>query len=188
VNRRAAISLGIVGTAAAAAGLGAALWQSRRHAEADATPGPADPHGLYGLAFQQPGGQLLALERFRGRPLLINFWATWCPPCIREMPALDRFARQFAGAGWQVVGLAVDQEKPVQQFLGRHPVSYSIALAGFEGIALSRALGNDNGGLPFTVALDGRGHLTQRHQGETQFEQLAAWATAAAQPAAAASR
>jgi len=184
--KRRATTVGIVAAAAGAAGLGVALWQARGRGERGAATADAtDPHGLYALRFVQPGGAMLELAQFRGRALLLNFWATWCPPCVREMPALDRFARQVGSAGWQVVGLAVDQDKPVQAFLDRNPVSYSIALAGFEGIALSRALGNDNGGLPFTVALDGQGRITQRHPGETQFEQLAAWAAAGAGAASA---
>lgn len=192
MNRR-ALALGVVGAAAAAAGLAAALWHGRRPqredpagAAASGTSGAAadpavggdtaGPAGLFDLRFTQPGGQALALARFRGRPLLLNFWATWCPPCIREMPALDRFAREFGPAGWQVVGIAVDQDKPVREFLERNPVSYPIALAGFDGIALSRSLGNEQGGLPFTVAVDAGGRITHRHAGETRFEQLATWA------------
>jgi len=116
------------------------------------------------------------MASLRGKPLLLNFWATWCPPCIQEMPEIDRFARQFASNGWQVLGLAADQEKPVREFLGRQPVGYPIALAGFEGITLSRQLGNEAGALPFTVAFDAGGRVTHRHLGETRFEMLAAWA------------
>ncbi len=162
-----------VGAAAAAAGLGTALWQNqRRGAPAGETVAPE----IWSLRFARPGGGELAMAALRGRPLLLNFWATWCPPCVREMPEIDRFARQFAANGWQVLGLAVDQEKPVRDFLGRSPVGYPIALAGFDGIALSRQLGNDAGALPFTVAFDAQGRVVHRHSGETRFEVLAGWA------------
>jgi thiol-disulfide isomerase/thioredoxin len=170
--RRRRALLAATGIAAAAAGGAFALWQSRR----DATPGAgATPPELWSLRFARPDGGELAMATFRGRPLLVNFWATWCPPCIREMPEIERFARQFAPNGWQVLGVAADQGKPVRDFLERNPVSYSIALAGFEGIALSRQLGNEGGALPFTVALDARGDVAHRHLGETRFELLAAW-------------
>ncbi|MBL8344463.1 MAG: TlpA family protein disulfide reductase [Rubrivivax sp.] len=161
------------GAAAAAAGLAAAIWQGRRagpqSAQADAEP-------IWSLRFARPGGGEFAMATLRGKPLLLNFWATWCPPCIREMPEIDRFARQFASNGWQVLGLAADQEKPVREFLSRQPVGYPIALAGFEGIALSRQLGNEAGALPFTVAFDASGRVTHRHLGETRLEVLATWA------------
>jgi peroxiredoxin len=92
------------------------------------------------------------------------------------MPDLDRFARQFAAQGWQVVGLAVDNPKAVREFLDRSPVSYTIGLAGFEGAGLTRALGNSQGGLPFTVAFNRRGEVVQKKAGQTHFEELVAWA------------
>ena len=172
----------VLGAAAAAAGVAVALW---RHRSSATTPSPEAAGGgqegalanLWTLRFARPEGGELAMAQFRGRPLLINFWATWCPPCVREMPEIDRFARQFGGNGWQVLGLAADQEKPVRVFLGANPVSYSIGLAGFEGIALSRTMGNEGGALPFTVALDAAGDVTYRHLGEAKFELLAAWAS-----------
>ncbi|MBC7717365.1 MAG: TlpA family protein disulfide reductase, partial [Pseudorhodobacter sp.] len=77
----------------------------------------------------------------RGKPLLLNFWATWCPPCVKEMPLLDAFYQTHRARGWQVVGLAVDSPTPVRAFLERVPVSFPIGLAGMEGSELSRALG-----------------------------------------------
>ena len=169
-----------VGAAAAAVGLGAALWRARQcdAISAESSANAPETTSLWTLRLPSPDGSELALARFRGRPLLVNFWATWCPPCIREMPEIDRFARQFAATGWQVLGLAADQDKPVREYLSRNPVSYPIALAGFEGIQLSRQLGNTGGALPFTVALDAAGSVTQRHLGETRFELLSSWAQA----------
>jgi thiol-disulfide isomerase/thioredoxin len=160
------------GAAAAAGGAGLAWWRSRDASSASDTLDPA----LWSLRFGAPAGAAHELAHFRGKPLLINFWATWCPPCVREMPALDRFHREFSSRGWQVLGLAADQPEPVRQFLARAPVGYPIGLVGFGGIDLSRRLGNLTGGLPFTVLLDSRSRVAQRHSGETHFEQLASWA------------
>ena len=157
------------GAAVIGAGAGLALWQRREQ--------PAElPEGFWSLAFDRPDGTRLALADLRGAPLLLNFWATWCPPCVREMPALDRFAQAHAARGWRVLGLAADKVEPVREFLARTPVSYPIALAGFAGIELSRQLGNDGGGLPFTVVFDRRGRVAARHSGEARPEQLDAWA------------
>jgi thiol-disulfide isomerase/thioredoxin len=114
----------------------------------------------------------------RGQPLVLNFWATWCPPCVKEMPELDRFAKQFAARGGRVVGLAVDNPKAVREFLQRAPVSYAIALAGFDGTDLSRKLGNTTGALPFTAVFARSGALVQRKLGETGYDELQSWTKA----------
>lgn len=148
------------------AGAALALWQQRG----------AEPDDFWSLSFDRPDGTRLTLAEFRGQPLLLNFWATWCAPCVREMPALDRFAKANAARGWRVLGLAADKAEPVREFLARTPVTYPIALAGFAGIELSRRLGNEAGGLPFSVVFDRRGRVQVRHTGEAREEQLATWA------------
>ena len=160
------------GAAVGAAAAGGGLWVWR-----SAQPAPA-AEALWALRLERPGGGQLDLSTLRGQPLLLNFWATWCPPCIREMPVLDRFAREYATQGWRVLGIAADNAAPVRQFLEHTPVGYPTALAGFAGLDLSRQLGNLSGALPFSVVLDRRGRIVQRHMGELRYEQLAKWAAA----------
>ena len=167
--RRALMAAGVA-AAAAAAGAGGYLWQ-RRAAAADTASAE-----LWTLDFETPGPNRLAMASLRGRPLVLNFWATWCPPCVREMPALDRFHREHSARGWQVLGLAADNAEAVRKFLAVTPVGFAIALTGFAGIELSQRLGNVSGGLPFTVVFGREGQVLQRHTGETQYEQLASWA------------
>jgi thiol-disulfide isomerase/thioredoxin len=168
-QRRTVMAAGVAAFAAAA-GAGGYLLQ-RRTAPADTASAE-----LWALDFETPGPNRLAMASFRGRPLVLNFWATWCPPCVREMPALDRFYRDHRAQGWQVLGLAADNTEAVRKFLADTPVGFAIALAGFAGIDLSRRLGNSSGGLPFTVLYGREGQVLQRHIGETQYEQLAGWA------------
>jgi thiol-disulfide isomerase/thioredoxin len=158
-----------VGVAAAGAGLG---WALRQHSGGGAS---GVDEALWSLRFPKPGGGELALADFRGRPLLINFWATWCPPCVRELPLLDRFAGAQPAGGWQVVGLAVDGPTPVREFLQRSPLGFPIGLAGLDGTTLSRQLGNDQGALPFSAAFDARGRLRERKLGEVDEALLKRW-------------
>jgi len=129
--------------------------------------------------FDTPAGPALALSAFKGKPLLINFWATWCPPCVKELPELDRFAKEFAAQGWQTLGLAIDGPTPVREFLAKVKVGLPIGLAGFGGTELAAALGNEAGGLPFSVMIDAQGRVLHRKMGATTFEELAAWARTA---------
>jgi thiol-disulfide isomerase/thioredoxin len=170
LSRRDWLVAGGVGAAAAAAGAGWSMWRQRGE-RSSTVEGE-----LWTASFDTPTGTRLSLAELRGHPLVLNFWATWCPPCLREMPTLDRFARDFAARGWRVVGLAADNAQPVREFLDRAPVSYAIGLTGFAGIELSRQLGNESGGLPFTLLFDRNGALRQRRMGETSYKQLADWA------------
>jgi thiol-disulfide isomerase/thioredoxin len=170
MNRR-GVLVGGVAVTAAAVGAGVA-W--RRHA---AAPGDDAERELWRARFERPaGGKPLAFEALRGRQLLLNFWATWCPPCVAELPMLDQFQRDQAKNGWQVVGLAVDNLEPVVSFLARRPVSFDIGLAGVDGIVLAKRLGNTGGGLPFSIVFDRSGRAAQRKLGAIAVDDLQHWA------------
>lgn len=162
----------LIGGVAGTALLGGAWLSLRRHA-----PDPA-AEALWAQSFDTPRGERLVMSRLRGRPLLVNFWATWCAPCVRELPEIDRFHRDFGANGWQVVGLAIDGPTPVREFLSRMTLGFPIGLAGLDGTALVRQLGNTRGGLPFSVAFDAEGRVVQRKLGETSYAELAGWARA----------
>ena len=173
VAKRRRLILAGAGALAALGGAGLAWWRLQPHA---AAPGAlAEVGGLWSRTFETPEGGRLVMQSFRGKPLLINFWATWCPPCVEEMPLLSGFYADNKANGWQLLGLAVDKPEPVARFLAKSPVTFPIGLAGLEGVDLARELGNSAGGLPFSVLFDGTGQLRERKLGQLHASDLARW-------------
>lgn len=168
--RRRWLYAGVAG-AAAVGGAGVAWWKFQPHAMESGAE-----KALWTLEFETPDGATLPLQRFLGKPLLINFWATWCAPCVEELPMLNAFYREHAPKGWQVVALAIDQPSSVRKFLTRLPLEFPVGLAGMQGTDLGRSLGNLTGGLPFTVVLGGEGRVLHRKMGQVTAQDLQQWA------------
>jgi len=162
----------LAATAAAAtlAGIGLA-WRTQ---QAQSTSSSAES-ALWQSKFARLDGPELAMASLRGRVLLINFWATWCAPCVEELPLLSSFYQEYSAKNWQMLGLAVDQPEPVKRFLKLNPVAFPVVLAGGSGIEVSRSLGNAAGALPFTVVLGSDGRLAQRKIGRVTPDELRAW-------------
>lgn len=161
----------VYGGVAAAAAAAGAVWSTRKPSALRSSD------EVWKQVLPQPAGGQLVMADLRGKPLLLNFWATWCPPCVKEMPLLDAFYQTHRARGWQVVGLAVDSPTPVRAFLERVPVSFPIGLAGMEGSELSRALGNPTGALPFTVVLNTKGDVVVQKLGSIEADELERWAS-----------
>ena len=167
--KRRSFALGAVSVGALTAGAGFAFWRSRR-GEID----PGSSVDLWTTSFATPDGASLAMSSLRGKPLLLNFWATWCAPCVIEMPLLDVFAQSHAD--WNLLALAIDSAEPVRLFTSQRGLRLRVALARDTGPDLARQLGNVAGGLPFSVAFDARGVATQRKLGALDEGLLRTWA------------
>jgi thiol-disulfide isomerase/thioredoxin len=168
-DRRFWLAAAVAAATAATAGAGYRWW--RQHATGD-----DDPQGLWQMRFSRPEGGEFVMADLQGKPLLLNFWATWCVPCIRELPAMQRFQKDRAAEGWQTLALAVDSPVPVLEFASRFKLELPVAMAGLDGLDLMRRLGNAQGGLPFTVVFARNGRVHARKLGETRADDLAQWA------------
>jgi thiol-disulfide isomerase/thioredoxin len=163
--------LAAAGVAVVAGGTAYAL---RRQPEVSRQPGPVE-EAFWQTEFSQLDGATLRTAAFRGQNLMVNFWATWCPPCVAELPLLSAFFNENKAKNWQVLGLAVDQPSAVKRFQAQNPLSFPVALAGLDGTEISRSLGNPSGGLPFTVVFGPAGELRHRKIGRVSPDDLAAW-------------
>lgn len=165
--------------AAVASGIGAAAglawWRSPGSGSEPRQPS-AELAPFWATSWTDPWGKPLEVAKYQGRPLLLNFWATWCPPCVEELPMLNAFFQQNRANGWQVLGLAVDRSEMVQKFLRQNPVDFPVAMAGLGGSELGSKLGNVSGGLPFTVVVNSEGVIASRKLGRVTPENLQQWA------------
>jgi thiol-disulfide isomerase/thioredoxin len=108
--------------------------------------------------------------------LLVNFWATWCPPCIEELPLINAFYNKNRANGWQVIGLAIDKPAAVRAFLRQTPLDFPVVVEPLGGTELARQLGNPSGSLPFSIAINAQGGIVQRKLGRLNPEDLGLWA------------
>lgn len=127
---------------------------------------------LDALSFSDVDGQPRRLTDWPSRVLVVNFWATWCPPCKEEMPEFTRLQTEFGGKGVQFVGIAIDERKDVKAFLERFPVNYPILIGESRGIEWAAELGNTMQVLPFTAVLDRTGRVLKTRAGVFGREQL----------------
>ncbi len=117
-------------------------------------------------------GNRHAINEWQGKVRVINFWATWCPPCLKEMPEFNGLQRQYASKGLQVIGIALDDIDPVKEFVAANKIDYPILMGEEQGIKLARDLGNVTETVPFTAIVDKSGAIVKTHMGELTGNQL----------------
>ena len=116
-------------------------------------------------------GQFVSQEDFAGQPVLVNFWATWCAPCVREMPMFQDYAEAKQGR-LELVGIAIDEPGNVREFVEQLGISYTILIGTTDVMQTQREFGNNNGMLPYTVLVDAEGIVRWQHLGEVKPEHL----------------
>lgn len=116
-------------------------------------------------------GKPRALSEWDGKPTVINFWATWCAPCRREIPMLNALAGEQAADGVEVIGIAIDFREDVLKYLEKMPIHYTVLIGEQDGMDAARAFGMESIGLPFTAFTDSRGHIATIHVGELHRDQ-----------------
>ena len=110
-------------------------------------------------------GERRQVGEWRGKVLVVNFWATWCPPCLEEIPELVRMQARLGSSGLQVVGIAIDSAPNVREFARANHVNYPLLIGSRGGIELFPQLGNLRTGLPYTIVLDREGHVLRTFAG-----------------------
>lgn len=161
----------IAAVAAIALGLGMLAGHWRTAPEA---PNGMTPERIYATAFLDLDSRPQPLERWKGKVTVLNFWATWCPPCRAEIPEFVKIQAKYAGKGFTFVGIALDERDAVAAFAKEFGVNYPLLLGGAEGSGFADALGSRSA-LPFSVILDRQGNIVATHLGtmsEAELEKL----------------
>lgn len=164
-GRRDLLILGAVAAGAAVAGgvVGALALQSQS--------GAAE---LLSTTFPDLSGTTRRLSDWQGRPLMCNFWATWCAPCREELPLLDAAQQKYGANGLQIVGIAIDTAPNIREYLKVVKIGFPVLVGEAGAIDLMRRAGNRSGGLPFTVVLDRAGRVRERKLGAYTAAELSA--------------
>lgn len=145
-----------IGAAAVFVVLIGLAWFVAQAPEASRKTGP-DTQAFWNATLPDTQGRPQAMAQYRGKVVVVNFWAPWCPPCRAEMPGFMALQEKYGKDGVQFIGIALDTTENVQRFLTAKPTNYPIYLGENGGNELSLALGNHADALPYTVIIDRRG-------------------------------
>ncbi len=127
---------------------------------------------LFGVALPDTAGREQSIGQWKGKVLVVNFWATWCVPCREEMPEFVKVQREYGDRGVQFVGIAADDLVKVKAFAEELGLNYPALIGGYGAVELSRSLGNQVGALPYTIFIDRSGRINRTHLGPIKPAQL----------------
>jgi thiol-disulfide isomerase/thioredoxin len=159
--------LGIV--AVIFAGLG--IFFADRHTRPEAAD-PSIVQDFWSQSLADQNGKSQQMGQWKDKVLVINFWATWCAPCVDEMPELVELQGEIGAEGKQIIGIGIDSASNIAEFSSKHKITYPLYVAGVEGTSLARRFGNESGGLPFTVVVDRGGKIHKAYLGRLKMDQL----------------
>lgn len=140
---------------------------------------PAEPESpavanFFAQQLEDSNGKIQPLSQWQGKTLIINFWATWCAPCVEEMPELTELQTELLPKNIQILGVGIDSANNIREFAAKYKITYPLYIAGINGSELSRQFGNQAGGLPFTVIIGPKGDVKKTYLGRLKMDQLRA--------------
>ncbi len=144
-------------------------------AKSPAATGAISPQAATAIAqasFYDLNEKVQPLAQWKGKVMVVNFWATWCPPCLAEIPEFIQLQKQYEKQGVQFIGIAIDQKSKVQTYAKEVGMNYPVLLGDLAGIDLARRIGNPQGGLPYTVIVDRNGNIVTTQLGAISHEKL----------------
>jgi len=136
------------------------------------TPADTAVAALMQVSMKDSAGKQRKMSEWQGKVLVLNFWATWCPPCVSEMPELVALQNDFGSKNVQVVGIGIDSPSNIREFAEKHQITYPLLLGGLEGSELSKQFGNESGGLPFTLLIGADGSVRKSYMGRLDMQQV----------------
>ncbi len=148
----------------------AAGYKLQQHVQTN--PTAISSNELLAFGFPDINGQMQSVQQWQGKILLINFWATWCAPCLKEIPEFIHWQQEYRDRNVQFVGIAIDDRQAVAGYMRGAPINYPILIAGDAGSLLSRQLGNIINAVPFTVIINPQGQILHRQPGELSKQQF----------------
>ncbi len=143
--------------------------------QSDQLPLPEDRLPAPSFTLLDSNGVERKLDTWKGRVLVVNFWATWCPPCRKEIPAFTKIQDELGPKGLQFVGIAIEEAAPVRKFMQQIGVNYPMLIAPNEGMTLMAKFGNTLGVVPFSAVVDRAGKIVHIQPGVFEPEQVKKW-------------